>query len=469
MIAHRVKIAPGKTFRFPLGITKPFNSDFDGDEMNIHVPLTVEARAELEVLSSVEGNFFSSQSSTTFPSIVQDGLLGTYIMTKGWLKLPQHIFFHLINTLASFDWSFQNRLKQIEYIYEKYIPDYTNRRDKYFMTGKTIFSLMLPDDFCYEKLMGSEYEEPRVIIKNGVLIAGTISKAQLGGGHGSLLFLIGKEYNPKRSMVFMDDIQFVANAFLLWHGFSVGLNDCLVRHDVEDVNKVIRAGYAESDEIARHVQNEDICEARISAALSKTKEIGLKISKDVIVNTTNDPKSGPENNNFVHTIMSGSKGNYFNITQITSLLGQQNVRGTRIQPQLAYKRTLVHYPREESKMSVESKYESRGFVRSSFIHGLNPREFFFHAISGREGVIDTAMKTSQTGYGQRKIVKVAEDLCVRNDGTVRDVNNKIVQFAYGCDNLDGQKIIKVNGEIQSIDCQRIADRVNARYENASAL
>ena len=109
-------------------------------------------------------------------------------------------------------------------------------------------------------------------------------------------------------------------------------------------------------------------------------------------------------------------------------------------------------------------FESKGFIKNSFIHGLNPREFWFHAITGREGVTDTAMKTAQSGYIQRRMVKLGEDVQVKNDGTVRDASNNIIQFQYGNNNLDPTKTVMVNGKQQFCNISRMVDRLNLQHE-----
>lgn len=459
MIAQQVRIIPGKTFRFPLAVTKCYNADFDGDEMNVHSPLTIEARAELETIASVEGNYLSSQASTSYISIVQDGILGTYLMTKYKTKLSKDVFMRLINSLSTF--SFEKLTHKLNHITRVYI---NNGYDptQHLYTTKSIFSFMLPDDFDYIKRNDAEIQEPIVIIKKGVLLEGTINKQQLSGGQSSILFLLAKEYNIQVSMRFVDDVQFIANAFLLWFGFSTGLNDCLVKHDPNELERIVLKGYLEAEELEKNVRNVDIREAQINNILTKTKNIGMNISKKIIVE--NDIiTSGPKNNNFVHLITSGSKGSYFNIAQITTLLGQQSIHGRRIVPQLDSNRTLIHYPWEN--LSIEQKYESRGFIKHSFIHGINPQEFFFHACSGRQGVIDTSMKTSASGYQQRKIVKIAEDLCVKYDGTVRDINNKIIQFDYGDNGLDAQKTVMVGEDMEFVNVKRLASQLNNQYEN----
>lgn len=429
--------------------------------MNVHSPLTIEARAELEMIASVEGNYLSSQASTSYISIVQDGVLGMYLMTKYKKRLSRETFIQFINALATF--SFEKWNTKIAHITRVYKENGYNL-EEHLYTTKTIFSFMLPDDFDYNKQNDAETKEPRVIIKKGVLLEGTINKMQLSGGQSSILYILAKEYTIEKSMKFVDDVQFTSNAFLLWFGFSTGLNDCLVRHNPDELERIILKGYLEAEELEKNVRNEDIRESQINNVLTKTKNIGMNISKKIIIE--NDViESSPENNNFVHLITSGSKGSYFNIAQITTLLGQQSIHGRRIIPQLDRERTLVHYPWEN--LNNEQKYEAKGFIKHSFIHGINPQEFFFHACSGRQGVIDTSMKTSSTGYQQRKIVKIAEDLCVKYDGSVRDINNKIIQFDYGDNGWDAQKTVMIGDEMQFINAERLATQLNNQFENAN--
>ena len=149
----------------------------------------------------------------------------------------------------------------------------------------------------------------------------------------------------------------------------------------------------------------------------------------------------------------------FNIAQITGLLGQQNFSGKRIEYTLNDNtRSLPHY--HVDQMSAEEKYESKGFIKNSFIHGLNPKEFWFHAITGREGVTDTAMKTAQSGYIQRRMIKLGENVSVKNDLSVRGKNNQIIQFQYGDNGLDPSHTIIKNKNPVICEVQRICDILN---------
>jgi len=168
-------------------------------------------------------------------------------------------------------------------------------------------------------------------------------------------------------------------------------------------------------------------------------------------------------NNLLSTVYSGSKGDFFNIAQLTGILGQQNLLGKRVMHSLNHgKRTLPHYP--FGKMHCEEEYESRGFVRHSFIEGLNPQEFFFHAMSGREGICDTAMGTAKSGYIQRRIIKVCEDISIKYDGSVRDTTGKIYQMAYGDNGFDPCYTVKVDDKQQACDISRLVDKLNLQFE-----
>ena len=165
-------------------------------------------------------------------------------------------------------------------------------------------------------------------------------------------------------------------------------------------------------------------------------------------------------NNFKDCVQSGAKGQLFNLCQITGLLGQQEVLGERVKKTLNNdKRTLPHYPCDDNLLTDEMRFESRGFIFSSFLEGLNPREFFFHSLVGREGVTDTSMKTSTSGYIQRRMVKILEDISVSYDGTIRKANtNQIIQYVYN-------NYLNPN-QLFPLDIKRLATRINSEKETS---
>ena len=451
MIAHEVVILPGKTFRFNLSITSSFNADFDGDEMNIHVPQDPRARAELRELSHAKKILVSAQSSKANVKIVQDSLLGNFLMTRSSdVSIPREQFWNICAKGSG--WNTDFILKKLRHI-KRVLDRYGNPHELY--SGRSLFSMMLPYDFIYKKRNNASSQEPIVEIVEGVLIKGAISKADLGGGHSSMLRLVIKEYPVDVATAFIDNLQFIPNAWLVYRGFSVGIKDCIASEEKE-IQAAISKCFIEATMADKTTSNPLIKEAKINEALSKARDIGMKLAKDAL----------SEDNNFISTVTSGSKGDYFNIAQIAGLLGQQNFSGGRIKPALNKgRRSIPHY--NFGKLNQETEYESKGFVKNSFMHGLSPEETWFHAITGREGVTDTSMKTSRTGYIQRKLIKSGEDHQVHYDHSVRASNGSIVQFVYGNDGLDGSETVVLNGKPVICNMNRIVDKFNLVHEKHS--
>lgn len=421
--------------------------------MNIHVPQTYETVAELKLLSTAERMMISPQESKPNISIVQDSLLGAYRMTKSHVKMSQDKFYNISMVGERPDgsplWS-EERIQTIRKVLR------LKRKKIRSYTGRGLVSLILPYDFNYEKTNRVNPEEPTVRIFQGVMYEGTLDKSTLGAAHNSIIQVLHKEYGSKITANFVDNIQFITNSWLMDSGFSVGLEDCMVASEESQatIKDVLTEAYTKAQGIEVMTHNPGIREVRVTAALSQAKDIGMRIAKDAM----------RKNNNFLDTVGSGSKGDFFNIAQLTAMLGQQNLQGKRVRPTMNHgTRTLPHYP-IDGNMSKDREYESRGFVRHSFIHGLSPHEFFFHAMSGREGICDTAMSTADSGYIQRRIVKVMEDMQIRYDGTVRDMSGMVCQFSYGETGWDASQTVKVGGDQEICDVSRIVQQLNAQRE-----
>lgn len=414
--------------------------------MNIFAPGSVEAATELEILSSVGNHIISNQSNKPNIVVVQDCVLGTYIMTNYDKPIPKSEFFSILHSLST-EWSMSELEEKMD-TYQKY----TDCDDAFRYNGKVLFSMLLPHDFFYYS--------GNVCIKEGVLVEGVLTKKELGGSHYSFITLFFHEYSRERCIQFINDIQFIANAFLLFHGFSIGLQDCIISDEATDnISLSNNKLFADALLHEQSIQNPNIREAHVSRILGNARDRGMKIAKDELGTT----------NNFVSTVVSGSKGDYFNIAQIMSLLGQQNFQGRRIQPTLSNnRRTLPHYPMEWTDDTPTSlRYQSQGFIENSFIKGLHPTEFWFHSITGREGITDTAMKTATSGYIQRRMIKVAEDVQVKYDGTVRNAANSIIQFHYGLNGLEPTKCLIKKNEMVVCDIERMAQRLNHNFEKKS--
>jgi DNA-directed RNA polymerase beta' subunit len=378
--------------------------------------------------------------------IVQDSLLGAYKMTYKTQFMSKQDFMQCIMHI-SHEYDYMSRLAAI-----KSARGETERQ----YSTHALFGFIFPPDFHVK------YPEPsNLTIRNGIVLDGIFDKTSLKGGKTAIIRLLCMEYNCDVASKFIDNIQFLTNHWLTNNPFSIGIDDCVMRSHVEskqEIKNTIKKYFIEANKLSKSSDHPQIREGRVNCSLNKAKDIGLKIAKSALM----------PDNNFIFTVKSGSKGDFFNIAQITGTLGQQNLEGCRPLPCLDNnQRSLPHMPRVIVN-DVDLKYRSRGFVSSSFIDGMDPMEMFFHAMTGREGIIKTAMGTADTGYIQRSIVKLNEDLKVEYDGSVRDARKNIYQFAYGNHGFD-PALININhnsslGEyVVPIDIERLADRLNTGF------
>lgn len=405
MECHRIVVLPYSTFRLNVSATRPYNADFDGDEMNMHVPQSIAAATELKFLASVLRQIISPRTNSPIIQLFQDTLTGAYRISQKDVKVPEHI---AMNILA--------RIKK---------PLSTYSRKGGSLTGKELISSTLPLlDFN-----GS------IKIRDGQLTEGVLKKSAFGGSADNLidgiLHVIYNDFGPQRCGQFINEVQNIVTKFNLYSGFSVGASDLVANSVItETVQQALEKGRKAVADIISSVHagtflnnssrpDGEELENQINNAL---REAGAEVAKKVMENLN-------AKNRMKEMVESGSKGSDLNIAQMMALLGQQLIAGRRVQFTLQ-DRTLPHFTKYDYGM------ESRGFVENSFITGLRPAEFFFHAMAGREGLIDTAVKTSDSGYIQRKLVKTMEDLHVEYDGTVRNADGSIVQFNYGGDGID---------------------------------
>ena len=401
MEAHRVKVLPYSTFRLNVSATRPYNADFDGDEMNMHVPQSIAAATELRFLASVLRNIISPRTSSPIIQLFQDTMTGAYRISQPGVEVPEHI---AMNMLARIRRPFQRK----------------NRN----WSGSEIISAAFPM---------LSFNDKGIVIDKGELVKGVLKKSATGG----LVHVIYNDFGPQAAGKLINDIQAIVTQFNLYTGFSVGTSDLIAdiktnafvkeriaigRQKVSDILTNVHAGRFQNNS---GMSDGEKLEDDVSSAM---KDVVNKINTEVIGSLKKS--MGPDGvNRIVQMVDSGSKGSEANITQMVAALGQQLIEGKRVQYTLQ-DRTLPHFPRYDDGV------ESRGFVEHSFVDGLMPAEFFFHAQAGREGLIDTAVKTSDTGYIQRRLMKTMEDQHVEYDGTVRNVTGSIIQFSYGEDGVD---------------------------------
>jgi DNA-directed RNA polymerase II subunit RPB1 len=321
--------------------------------------------------------------------------------------------------------------------------------------GHGLFSMLLPFDLEYS------FAPTNLKISNGVMLSGFLNKQVLGDSLASIVHKIDKEYGAKVAVDFVSNYQFVINHFLLIRGFSIGLQDCVVSNDDKIKAELVKC-FIEAQSIINTESDPEMKEKKINNCLNNATSVGQKISKE----------SMDFDNSLNCMVISGGKGSYVNIAQITGIIGQQNVDGKRI-PKNFGGRTLPHYLKNDELYLNDMDllyelFESRGFVTTSYLKGLNPKQLFFHAAGGREGVIDTAIKTAKSGYIQRKLVKKMEDLKISYTGYVVNAKNSIIQFNYG-NNFDPSRFVKTNGKMSFINIGNLSNKLNEVYEFKNCL
>jgi DNA-directed RNA polymerase beta' subunit len=428
---------------------------FDGDEMNLHMPQDPESEAELRYLAAVPYNIISPANNKSIIGIYQDSMLGCYQFTRekeytrGSINVKEGIRFEprdAMNLLMMFDGVNEHKLLE-------------NAEKESGITNFDIISQIMPPLSLKYKTKSfkddkDEFSSSNKVleIKNGKYIRGQMDKGVLADGTKGLLHRTCNDFGNMVSAKFIDDLQNVITEYMKSSSFSVGISDLISDEKTKsEIIEVITRKKTDVKNLIDQVQigifenntgktNEAEFETQVNNILNKATDESGKIGREKLSKT----------NGFVTMVNSGSKGSDLNISFMISCLGQQNVDGKRI-PYGFEHRTLPHFTKYDDSPGA------RGFVESSYINGLSPQELFFHAMGGRVGLIDTAVKTSTTGYIQRKLIKGLEDLMVNYDMTVRTNKGKIVQFSYGEDNIDTTKVETQNLPIVNMSTQDIFD------------
>merc|ERR1719450_1711274 len=433
MMGHKVKVLPWSTFRMNLSDTSPYNADFDGDEMNLHVPQSMETRAEVENIHITPRQIITPQCNQPVMGIVQDTLTAVRKMTKRDVFIDKELMMNLLMFLPCWDGK---------------MPIPAILKPKPLWTGKQLFSLIIPGNVNCMRLLSTHPDDEnngpyhwispgdtRVLIENGELIMGILCKKTLGTSAGSLMHICQLEVGHRMNGLFYGDIQTVINNWLLIEGHSIGIGDTIADPATyQDILNTISQSKIEVNEVIGKAHKDQL-EPTPGNTLRQTFENMVnRILNDARDKTGGSAKrSLTEFNNFKVMVVAGSKGSDINVSQVIACVGQQNVEGKRI-PFGFRKRTLPHFVKDDYGP------ESRGFVENSYLAGLTPSEFYFHAMGGREGLIDTAVKTAETGYIQRRLIKAMEACMVNYDGTVRNSVGQLIQLRYGEDGLAGENV-----------------------------
>ncbi|HLC63209.1 MAG TPA: DNA-directed RNA polymerase subunit A' [Candidatus Nanoarchaeia archaeon] len=407
-MCHKIRILPGKSFRLNPAICHPYNADFDGDEMNLHIPQTEEARAEAEILMSVQSQIITPKNGLNVIGCTTDPITGNYLLTKD-IKM--------------------SREDAIQMLYSIGVDDISKlKNSKQEVSGKEIFSVLLPNDFDF---IGVTRSGEDVIIKKGQLTQGFIDKTSIGEDNGRLIRSLYAKYGEDIGIDLLGKIFKLGIAVLLKRGFTTSVADTDIPESVtkknlehiknteEKVQELIQQYKHNKLEAMPGISSRETLERMILQLLNQLRD---KIGETVYENIS-------EKNSSILMVKSGAKGSTLNIAQMAACVGQQSLRGSRINDGYQ-KRTLTIFKRDSLEPS------SRGFIYKGYRQGLSPSEYFFHAMTGRDSLMDTALRTPKSGYLYRRLSNALQDLRVEYDSTVRDANKKIIQFKYGDDGID---------------------------------
>ncbi|PQE27543.1 hypothetical protein CJF30_00007878 [Rutstroemia sp. NJR-2017a BBW] len=439
IMSHYAKIRPWRTFRLNECVCNPYNADFDGDEMNLHVPQTEEARTEAINLMGVKNNLSTPKNGEPIISATQDFITAAYLLSSKENFFDRRTFTNLCMYMVNGDHHLD-------------LPPPAILKPQALWTGKQVFSMMMRPNKASNVLVNVDAkcrdfnpkDQPKgwardmeandgwLVVRNSVVMCGLMDKSTVGSGKkDSIFYVILRDYGPDAAVIAMNRLSKLSARYLTNMGFSIGINDV---YPSETLNRkkaaLISAAYKECERLIREFQfgtlekatgrnMEETLEDKISGVLSKVRAAAGEECLSTL-SKFNSP---------LVMAKSGSKGSALNVAQMVAVVGQQIIGGARVADGFQ-DRTLPHFSKHSRQPAA------KGFVSNSFFTGLTPYEFLFHAISGREGLVDTAVKTAETGYMSRRLMKSLEDLSTQYDDTVRTSGGGIVQFQFGADGLD---------------------------------
>ncbi|NXS53970.1 RPA1 polymerase, partial [Brachypteracias leptosomus] len=462
--AHRARILPGeKVLRLHYANCKAYNADFDGDEMNAHFPQSELGRAEAYTLAFTDEQYLVPKDGKPLPGLIQDHMISGVSMTIRGCFFTREQYMELVYRGLT---DKKGRIKIVPPAIMKPQRLWTGKQ----VVVSTLLINIVPENNVPLNLTGKakiggrvwvkgpanrsinldSMCESQVIIRSGELLCGVLDKAHFGSSAYGLVHCCYEIYGGKTSGEVLTCLGRLFTAYLqLYRGFTMGIEDILVKRDADHKRQKIieksRQGGIEAVRAALNLpetaSREEIQGKWQDAHLCKDQRdfnmVDLKFKEEVNnynneVNKVCMPfglhRRFPENN-LQLMVQSGAKGSTVNTMQISCLLGQIELEGRR-PPLMASGKSLPCFQPYDFSPS------SGGFVTGRFLTGIKPSEFFFHCMAGREGLVDTAVKTSRSGYLQRCIIKHLEGLVVQYDLTVRDSDGSVVQFLYGEDGLD---------------------------------
>ncbi|KAI7865933.1 hypothetical protein BDF14DRAFT_1819412 [Spinellus fusiger] len=462
IMAHKARVLPGeKTIRMHYANCNTYNADFDGDEMNIHFPQNEIARAEASFIANTDNQYLVPTSGDPLRGLIQDHVVcGVWMTSRGTFFTKDEYQQLLYGSLRpEQDNTGNGTIMTLPPAIFKPVP---------LWTGKQVISTILlnltvgkpPLNMTSKakvpgKLWGLDaLVEANVFVMDGELITGVLDKSQFGATAYGLVHSVYELYGPESAGRLLSILGRLFTKYVQFRGFTCRMDDLLLTEEGNQWRQDFMTG-GKNLGYEAHLEYLGLTETAKTASKEKlAKEFKLRMQEvarddNKLAGLDNAMKAKfnkltssitetclpnglfrkfPDNDMQMMTI-SGAKGSNVNVTQISCLLGQQELEGRRV-PLMVSGRSLPSF------RPYDTSARAGGYVAGRFLTGIRPQEYYFHCMAGREGLIDTAVKTSRSGYLQRCLIKHLEGLRVHYDHTVRDADGSVLQFHYGEDSLD---------------------------------
>ncbi|ORX40060.1 hypothetical protein BD324DRAFT_254113 [Kockovaella imperatae] len=496
MMCHKVKVLLGeKTIRMHYANCNSYNADFDGDEMNIHFPQNEVARAEALMIANTDNQYLVPTSGKPLRGLIQDHVVAAVHMCSKSSFFTREQYFQLIYGAlrTEDDYTGGGRILTVAPAIWKPRPMWTGKQ----IVSTILLNLTPPNArglnltsrnkidhalWGREKNVDPNMSEEKTIFVDGHLVCGVLDKSQFGASDFGLVHSVHELYGPMIANRLLGILSRLFTKYLQHDAFSCRMDDLTLtaegeklRQDILDKasdlgtkTSIKYVGLPEDSQLDKETQhNLDVrleetlrddnlmagLDAVMQSAFNKTTS---QINNDVLPKYLVRPF--PDNNMQMMTI-SGAKGSKVNASQISTLLGQQALEGRRV-PTMVSGKTLPSF------RAFDTSARAGGYVANRFLTGIRPQEYYFHCMAGREGLIDTAVKTSRSGYLQRCLIKHLEGVKVHYDHTVRDSDLSVLQFLYGEDALD----VTRSRHLQSFDfAAQNHDSLINRYKPGAVL
>lgn len=445
MMAYEVVLGYQSTIGLHLSYTSPMNCDFDGDENNAWNPQDFEVEAEADILLNVKNNIMSSEQNRPIMGLVMNSITASYLLTDPNTRIDDDLFAELISLITN-----QGVLRTL---YSRLIKYGVHPR-----SGQAMFSAMLPEDFYYN--------QKGVLIMEGILISGRLKKSHVGTSHRSIIQELYKKYGSERTSDFFTDAPWILNKWLIERGFSVGILDMINLAKDENgkeydknkriLNQELAKIYVQLEALGGKLDDpaeETFRQRQINNLVNVAQGIGLRLAKEVL-----------KDNNSVGIMTdqgAGAKGELANIGQLFGAVGQQFYHGERLKPTLTGgRRLLPTYDIDDNNP------EAHAFIPVSFFTGLSPEALFFLQAGGREGLLDTALKTSETGAMQHRMIKAFENIVINSDGSIRNTIGTLFSPMYNSGyDIGEMMIVQSAGKIDFssfMDLESVVSELNIK-------